>query len=190
MTITVVRLFDSIEYNEMADMCWATKTSPTLIAVWASPMLFELLVLISTCWNVFDRPRISELHFVKALHQDGIMFFASLTILRALNASLAAFHKASLVMLAIFFVWAMTTLVLSRFILNVRRAEVKQALSRPGPILDSYRTASPFGRLPGQLDDWEFEDDMQEDEVHWKDLPAEQRSGSPINIELGRLCKV
>jgi hypothetical protein len=153
-------------------------------------MVFEILVLISTCWTVFARPRISDMHFVKALHQDGIVFFVSLTILRALNATFAAFGKPSLVMLAIFFVWSMTTLVLSRFILNVRHAEVKQALSRSGSISGIYHTASPFGRLSGQLDDWEIEDDIQEDKVPWEDLRTKQGWGPPTNIELVTLYKV
>lgn len=84
----------------------------------------------------------------------------------------------------------MTTLVLSRFILNVRRAEVKQALLRSGSILGFYHTASPFGRLSGQLDDWEIEDDIQEDRMPWEDLPTKQGWGPSTNVELVKLPKL
>jgi hypothetical protein len=38
-------------------------------------MLFEVLVLLLTLWNVFDRPRMASLRLASALHRDGITFF-------------------------------------------------------------------------------------------------------------------
>lgn len=38
-------------------------------------MLFEIIVLASVCWNVFDRPRGSHTRLTKVLHRDGITFF-------------------------------------------------------------------------------------------------------------------
>lgn len=81
----------------------------------------------------------------------------------------------------------MTTLVLSRFILNVRRAEVEQALSRPESALSMYHPASPFGHLTLQQDDW---DDMMEDEALWSAyLRKRIELGDSNNIEMGD-CKV
>lgn len=38
-------------------------------------MLFEILVLIFTCWNAIDRPMEAHMPITKALHRDGITFF-------------------------------------------------------------------------------------------------------------------
>lgn len=64
-------------------------------------MLFEILVLIFTLVNLFDRPRSASIRLTKALTRDGINFFMALTGLRTLNVALAAVNKASLSMLAV-----------------------------------------------------------------------------------------
>ena len=87
---------DGIKYSELFEMCITTTTTPSLIAVWASPvglkaenvhklqltrilsrvqMLFEVLVLFLTILNIFDRPRIANVRIATALHRDGITFF-------------------------------------------------------------------------------------------------------------------
>src|ERR1700683_1112197 len=38
-------------------------------------MLFEVLVLLLTSWNAFDRPRMASLRLASALHRDGMTFF-------------------------------------------------------------------------------------------------------------------
>lgn len=39
-------------------------------------MVFEAFVLVAVCWNAFDRPRDAQLPIRRALHRDGIIFFA------------------------------------------------------------------------------------------------------------------
>lgn len=38
-------------------------------------MIFEIIVLISTIWNFFVRPRTANVRLARALHQDGVTFF-------------------------------------------------------------------------------------------------------------------
>lgn len=74
-------------------MCVITGHTPLYIAVWASPVhiflcmsqkwlmadgsqiLFELLVLIFTVVNAFDRPRTAQARISAALHRDGATYF-------------------------------------------------------------------------------------------------------------------
>jgi len=75
-------------------MCVTTASTPLLIGVWASPvsgshllaltdiidvgrlkMIFEVLVLIATCWNALDRPTDGNMALIKSLQRDGIVFF-------------------------------------------------------------------------------------------------------------------
>lgn len=82
-------------------------------------MLFELLVLAATGWNLFARPRTANLKITRALHKDGISYFVVflflptldkvlkfsnrqiLTVLRAFNVCLAIRGKPATTMLAV-----------------------------------------------------------------------------------------
>lgn len=84
-------------------------------------MTFEILVVVSTSWNFFDRPRVVEAHLARALHQDGISFFLvslnknnhmshprgnlsqALAILRSLNVAMAITNKSALSLLAVLY---------------------------------------------------------------------------------------
>ncbi|PIL33856.1 hypothetical protein GSI_03562 [Ganoderma sinense ZZ0214-1] len=123
MIYTLITLLPSISWNSAAGMCILTKSSPILIAVWACPMIFELFVLCSTALNALDRPRTMDLRFHKALQEDGIQFFVSISTFRILNIIFAALDRPSLTFLAVFFIWAMTTTILGRLLLHLRRTE-------------------------------------------------------------------
>ncbi|KAK7685324.1 hypothetical protein QCA50_011688 [Cerrena zonata] len=125
MGIALANLGPTVTWSEIANMCIVSSTTPTFIAVWAAPMLFEILVLVLTILNALDRPRGAQLPVVKALYRDGIIYFVALTTLRALNLGFASIRQPSLIMLGAFFVWAMTTTVLNRSLLRLRNAEVK-----------------------------------------------------------------
>ncbi|KAI0744871.1 hypothetical protein C8Q76DRAFT_701507 [Earliella scabrosa] len=157
MIIMLIESLPFITWSRVFGMCIATKASPVLIAVWASPLLFEVFVLGSTALNALDRPRTVELPIIKALHSDGIGFFLSITCCRIVNLSLAAIGRPSLTFLAVFFIWAMTTTVLSRLLLHLRRAEcsppstVDPLLASPSPYTTSPSSASssyPPYRIP------------------------------------------
>lgn len=59
---------------------WLASTITTQLIFEFSQMIFELLVLAAVSWNVFDRPREAHLPLRRALHRDGITFFAVRTI--------------------------------------------------------------------------------------------------------------
>ncbi|KAI0644513.1 hypothetical protein C8Q79DRAFT_913360 [Trametes meyenii] len=137
MIVSLVNVLPSIQWSEPLGMCIATKSSRVLIGVWASPLVFEVFVLTSTALNALDRPRTAELPIIKALQSDGLGFFLAITCFRILNLSLAALSRPSLTFLGVFFIWAMTTTILNRLLLHLRRAEC-----RPPP---------PFGRASPAL---------------------------------------
>ncbi|TBU39090.1 hypothetical protein BD309DRAFT_970438 [Dichomitus squalens] len=133
MIVTLINMLPFITWNTSLGMCVATKSSHLLIGVWACPMVFELFVLGSTALNALDRPRTVELPIAKALQEDGIQFFAFIAALRILNIVFAALNRPSFIFLAVFFIWAMTTTILGRLLIHLRRTEC-----RPPPILDPH----------------------------------------------------
>ncbi|OSD01353.1 hypothetical protein PYCCODRAFT_1445825 [Trametes coccinea BRFM310] len=165
MVLTLLHVLPSIQWSGPAGMCIATKSSHILIAVWASPLVFEVFVLASTGLNALDRPRTLELPIIKALHSDGLGFFLAITCFRVLNLILAALSRPSLTFLGVFFIWAMTTTILNRLLLHLRRAECRPDPASPddddadGDISDAdtetelwdrrrSRAISPFGLIP------------------------------------------
>ncbi|KAI0666578.1 hypothetical protein C8Q78DRAFT_983868 [Trametes maxima] len=163
MIVSLVNVLPSIQWSEPLGMCIATKSSRVLIGVWASPLVFEVFVLTSTALNALDRPRTAELPIIKALQSDGLGFFLAVTCFRVLNLSLAALSRPSLTFLGVFFIWAMTTTILNRLLLHLRRAEC-----RPPP---PFGRTSPPLRAPA-LSASEPEDDEYDDEYEGVDTDA------------------
>ncbi|KZP18670.1 hypothetical protein FIBSPDRAFT_828938 [Athelia psychrophila] len=164
MVATLFNLIGGIVYSPIVGMCITTTNTKYLVAVWASPMLFELLVLAATGWNLFARPRTANLKITRALHKDGISYFVILTVLRAFNVCLAIRGKPATTMLAVFFVWSATTLVVNRALLHVRHVEVREAyIAQHAHLLES-RTVTPSGSTPDidELEDWQLEEQLQE----------------------------
>ncbi|OCH86519.1 hypothetical protein OBBRIDRAFT_737845, partial [Obba rivulosa] len=126
MIITLLEVTPSISWSPIAGMCIAETSTHLLVVVWASPMLFELLVLCSTALNALDRPRAAHQRLTQALHRDGISYFVAITLLRIYNLSVSAtaIRRPSQTFLSVYLVWAMTTTVLNRSLLNLRRAEI------------------------------------------------------------------
>jgi hypothetical protein len=79
-----------MRWQPVVGMCVNTTTSPYLLGVWASEMVFEIVVLTATCWNAIDRPRAAQQPLTHALLRDGILYFASITACRLINLILAA----------------------------------------------------------------------------------------------------
>jgi len=154
MIVTLVKLIPGVQWSPIVHMCITTTTTPLLIAVWAAPMLFEILVLLATVLNALDRPRGADQKLANALSRDGITYFLALTALRAFNLALATTRDPALTMLGTFFVWALTTTVLNRSLLRLRQAEVEESVEassgRSSPFGLNYNgRASPFGLTGG-----------------------------------------
>jgi len=125
MVFMLLDLAPSVIWSSAAGMCITLKSSRILAAVWGSPMVFEILVLVSTSINALDRPRVAQLPIMTALRGDGIFYFLTITCLRIINLSFATLDTPSMTMLIIYFTWAMTTTVLNRSLLAFRRAELE-----------------------------------------------------------------
>ncbi|KAI0708192.1 hypothetical protein C8T65DRAFT_740205 [Cerioporus squamosus] len=177
MIITLINLLPSISWSEAVGMCIATKSTPLLVAVWASPMLFEVFVLGSTALNALDRPRTIQLPIIKALHSDGLGFFLSITLFRILNLTFAAISRPSLTFLAVFFIWAMTTTILSRLLIHLRRTECRPHTSRASRPSSSPSSPADDDYLPSDDDD-AYDDDAEEE----YDLRRRSRAISPFGL--------
>ncbi|OCH84997.1 hypothetical protein OBBRIDRAFT_839300 [Obba rivulosa] len=140
MSFVVKHLAPSVGWSISAGACVITRSTPLLIVLWSSAMLFEGLVLLTTTLNALDRPRTVHEGLANVLRRDGIQYFTAITCLRILNLVLAvvATNRPSLIFLGAFFVWALTTTALSRLLLNLRRVESESNVSQ------TYDRSSPF----------------------------------------------
>jgi len=159
MIAAVTIFLPGIRFDTTLHMCITTESSKVLTGVWASPMVFEILVLAATCMNSLTTPRKSDTALRNALHRDGIAFFSTITILRTFNLVVAAVAPPPLILLGMFFVWAMTTLTLNRSLLNIQKAEGVRRVDLTG-------RQSPFGV---ELDkDMDVEDEDEELREEWQ----------------------
>ncbi|KIP11517.1 hypothetical protein PHLGIDRAFT_454225 [Phlebiopsis gigantea 11061_1 CR5-6] len=127
MSTSLVNYWPGIVWSSRAGMCITQFKNPLLIGVWASPMLFEVLVLVSTIVNALDRPQQAEMPLTRALHRDGIIYFFAVTCFRTLNLTLAVVARSSLTMAGVFWIWGMTTAILNRALLRMRATELASA---------------------------------------------------------------
>ncbi|OCH85703.1 hypothetical protein OBBRIDRAFT_289258 [Obba rivulosa] len=165
MALVVKRLAPSVEWMSSVGACVITRSTPLLIVLWSSAMLFEGLVLLTTTLNALDRPRTIHERLAGVLRRDGIQYFAVITSLRILNLVLAVFaiNRPSLIFLGTFFVWALTTTALSRLLLNLRRIEIGSNISlvcgRSSPfalrLVNRHEAkASVSGEVEVEMDVW------------------------------------
>ncbi|EJD03305.1 uncharacterized protein FOMMEDRAFT_156690 [Fomitiporia mediterranea MF3/22] len=156
--IVLVNAYSGFMYVPFAHTCVSTIKSPALPGVWASPLIFEVMVLTLVIYNALNRPRGSTTPLHRVLLRDGILFFASLAselfcqfvwvasllmsslvaALRTINLIVAIISRPTLVFSGVFFLWSMTTLVLNHSLLNIHKASAKSAHIRL-PSRTSYR---------------------------------------------------
>ncbi|KLO09485.1 hypothetical protein SCHPADRAFT_907705 [Schizopora paradoxa] len=132
MAVALRRIIPFVFYNPDFRMCFPTTKPFELPFAWASSMFYEVLVLTCVCWNALDRPRSNNSQLTLSLHEDGLTFFAALTALRTFNLVLSIVAPPSLILVGSFFIWALTTLVLNRAILNILEASHRDRIrTRP-----------------------------------------------------------
>ncbi|EPT04973.1 hypothetical protein FOMPIDRAFT_46296 [Fomitopsis schrenkii] len=150
--VALLHLLPGITWSSIAGMCVASNSTRVLVAVWASPMLFELFVLVSTAWNALDRPTSAQTPLTKALHSDGILYFVSVALFRALNVALSviSISRPSFTLLGVFFVWAMTTTIVNRSLLQFR---VKRGSTQESIVLIEHSVSTENLRLHGERSD-------------------------------------
>ncbi|KAI0295877.1 hypothetical protein B0F90DRAFT_1820310 [Multifurca ochricompacta] len=123
MTASMIILAPYIEWSPVANICVLMKTTPTLTAVWAAPMIFEFSVLALTTYNALSLPRHSGRPLVRILHRDGMLFFLALLLLRGMNVVFSLSTNPKLIALTVFFSWAMVALGINRMMINIRSSE-------------------------------------------------------------------
>ncbi|KAI0686846.1 hypothetical protein BC835DRAFT_1378235 [Cytidiella melzeri] len=151
MVISLLEMFSGLYWvSTPINMCITTFTPRKFIGVWASPMLFEVLVLFSTILNALDRPHQAHTRVADSLYRDGITYFCAVAFCRTLNLIFATIGRPSTSMLMVFFTWSATTTVLSRSLLNIRKQEMHSdeytPSGRSSPFNSlSARTTEPAG---------------------------------------------
>lgn len=81
----------------------------------------------------------------------------------------------------------MTTLVLNRSLLHVRRVEVVEAFAMDWPHVDLSKTVShsisPFGSPPENLENWELAEEIREEEKKHRRSLDTLTEGTPLVAE-------
>ncbi|KAI5120292.1 hypothetical protein M0805_005798 [Coniferiporia weirii] len=125
--VIAVKMLSKMVYVAAVHMCVTPNKIGALTGMWASILLFELLVLILVGWNAFDRPRSRDTNITRVLAKDGVWVFVILATLRMFNLVLSIVVGPGLVVLGVYFVWAMTTVTLNRAVLSVHRNAAKDS---------------------------------------------------------------
>ncbi|KAA1478115.1 hypothetical protein DENSPDRAFT_658165 [Dentipellis sp. KUC8613] len=167
----VTRLDPGVAWSPMARMCILSGTSKEYALVWLTPLTYEFLVLGLTIYNALSQPRSSDVELSHILRRDGILFFLILTSLRFINIGFALTQDPRKTFLVIYLVWALVTLVLNRFLLNVRAAEVALSQLPLSPLSPLSAPSGPFG-LDGRASPFALwvvaEDDYAGDDDLWR----------------------
>ncbi|KLO09487.1 hypothetical protein SCHPADRAFT_943603 [Schizopora paradoxa] len=119
MAVALTKMLPHVHYDRVVRVCVPSVKEPEYAAAWGTSMVYEVLVLVSVWLNVLDKPRRLDTRLTQVLHRDGFSFFATLTVFRLFNMLAAAIAPPHLMLVGSFFVWAMTTLVLNRSLLNI-----------------------------------------------------------------------
>jgi len=100
------------------DICGLRSIPDAMKGIWASPIVFEVLVFSFTVLNGIDRPRRSHESLTKSLHQDGILYFVSLSVFRIFNLVITTRAPTALVSAGSCLIWEFNVVLLNRLILN------------------------------------------------------------------------
>nr|GAT56014.1 predicted protein [Mycena chlorophos] len=120
---TVVEMVPLIQFNDTVQSC-EFSSRPNLAGLWVAGLAFEVVIFCVMWWNTLSRPRNLEANeqVTKMLQHDGIVYFVLLTSLRITNTVLSIVAPATLLFVGVFVIWAGTTIVTSRLVINSRKA--------------------------------------------------------------------
>lgn len=116
--------------------CIITHKPPPIAGIWAGMVGFDIFVLVMLFANAVNRPYRENSEIVNTLRRDGIKFLIALLFIRIVNLGLTIFCTAGEILVIVFFLWAMVSVTLSRFLLTVKATERKTAL-------EASRAATP-----------------------------------------------
>ncbi|KAJ7832001.1 hypothetical protein B0H13DRAFT_2430149 [Mycena leptocephala] len=122
---TVSNMIPVFFYDPAAGFC-SFSSKPNVAGLFLPGLIFEVVVFVTVCWNVLDRPRAlgtdPESYITCVFFRDGMIYFVVLTVLRVANVVLSFVAPVSLIFVAVYFIWAATTITTSRLIINLRQA--------------------------------------------------------------------
>ncbi|KAA1469921.1 hypothetical protein DENSPDRAFT_796979 [Dentipellis sp. KUC8613] len=171
----VVVLAPSVQWNPVVQTCVVTTTTSWYIAVWIPPMIYEFLIFGLSTYSSFSRPRDGNAKMANILHEDGLLFFFVLLILRLVNIGFAAKGDPSRTFMVSYFVWSLFTITLNRCLLSIRASEVALARSPNAPEDPCVGLFSMTGRaspIQVELGDWDPLESPAPSEKALERLPA------------------
>ncbi|KZT30132.1 hypothetical protein NEOLEDRAFT_1126981 [Neolentinus lepideus HHB14362 ss-1] len=142
-TYMVVHWISDMLFLSQIHMCGLTH-KPPMVWLWAPGLVFEVMVFSLALWNALSRP-ITVSPAGDSLYRDGLGYFVVIA-LRVLNLILSVAAHISLMFLGIFFIWAATTVTVSRLVFHFRRLSTVCLVQRmqdeedPSPQLSRQET--------------------------------------------------
>jgi len=148
LVLTYISAWDTVKWLQYyANMCVAVPSS-VYAAFLGAPMFFELSMVVSVVYKTMATPRSTSLPFVRALQNNGLLFFLSIICLRLINVIISGSGRGSFSALWIYFTWVATTTFFSRSVLRVREAERKARLTLEQFCMNSYHEIPVMGHIP------------------------------------------
>ncbi|CAK5272370.1 unnamed protein product [Mycena citricolor] len=133
-TWALVLMLRVMFWDSKLELC-SLYSKPQVVELWVVGLAFEVLVFLVVCWNALSRPRSlqspeEDPAMRRLLFRDGFLYFSILFVLRIANTIISSVAPISLLFVAVFFIWAGTSVTTSRLIINARRAAGSNARQR------------------------------------------------------------
>ncbi|KAF9782970.1 hypothetical protein BJ322DRAFT_1158656 [Thelephora terrestris] len=100
------------------------------IGVWAGMVTFDIFVLVMLFTNAVDRPYRQNSDVVDTLRRDGVKFLAVVRVESTFVKTGAPVREAGEILVIVFFIWAVVSITLSRFLLMVKATEAAKNAPR------------------------------------------------------------
>ncbi|THV02647.1 hypothetical protein K435DRAFT_852673 [Dendrothele bispora CBS 962.96] len=127
LALAVSHLPYNTTYSTVFRIC-IMQDKKLLPMLWAPGLALDVVALPTVIYNALERPRDVRTEFRSQIFRDGVLFFAILFTLRLTNVLLAIYAPISLLYLGVYFIWASTTMTVTRMLLRLRRLQVENAL--------------------------------------------------------------
>jgi len=118
MSVSVRKALPDVEFNQDFHVCALTEPIRFVAGVWGSGLLFEVIVFLSTLWNVYDKPRPAQSSVRQLLLRDGVLYFVCIMFLRSVNVVMSQVTQAPTFFLLGFFIWALVSVLINHLMLG------------------------------------------------------------------------
>ncbi|KAJ7053010.1 hypothetical protein C8F01DRAFT_1168636 [Mycena amicta] len=126
-TWVVLEMISVLVFEPSVGFC-TFSSKPNVVGLWVVGLAYELGVFCVVLWNAAAKQNPhnleSDSRLLHVLVRDGLVYLVSLTALRVANTVIAIIAPVSSLFIIVFFIWASTTLITSRLIINQRRARI------------------------------------------------------------------